>query len=317
MNGACCSDWSLAGPGEGEQGVFAKTGAKAETMDRCAAAEGAVVGPSDEFAIVARGVGVQRDARWILKDVDWRVPTGACVAVLGPNGSGKSSLARVIAGYLWPTEGEVAVLGESFGAVNLHELRESLRLVQPFGQVEPSSEMTPLQVALTGAFGTVELYNEPPAEIRAEAERLLGVVGLRSVMGHPYRTLSNGERIRCLIARALVRKPRLLLLDEPTAGLDLLAREQVLATIQSLFSGGDDRPTVVMITHHLEELPPAVSQVMLLDEGRVAAEGPPEAVLRSDLLSAVYRCPLEVVQSEGRYYSRVSPESWDGLLSSG
>lgn len=286
-------------------------------MDRCAAVEGGLAGPSDGYAIVARGVGVQRDHRWILKDVDWRVPTGSCVAVLGPNGSGKSSLARVVAGYLWPSEGTVAVLGETFGSVNLHELRESLRLVQPFGQIEPGSEMTALQVAQTGAFGTVELYSEPPAELRAEAERLLGVVGLRSVMRHPYRTLSNGERIRCLIARALVRKPRLLLLDEPTAALDLLAREQVLATIQSLYRGDVDPPTVVLITHHLEELPPVVSEVTLLDEGKVAASGPPDAVLRADLLSAVYRCPLEVVQSEGRYYSRVSPGAWDGLLSTG
>ncbi|AGA26843.1 ABC-type molybdenum transport system, ATPase component/photorepair protein PhrA [Singulisphaera acidiphila DSM 18658] len=291
-------------------------GPKVETMDR-SAAEGAGNGRSDGFAIVARGVGVQKEDRWILKDVDWTVPTGACVAILGPNGSGKSSLARVISGYLWPTEGEVSVLGEVFGSVNLHELRESLRLVQPIGQAEPAPEMTALQVALTGAFGTVGLYSEPPGELRAEAERLLGVVGLRSVMGHPYRTLSNGERIRCLIARALVRKPRLLLLDEPTAGLDLLAREQVLATIESLFRSGDERPTVVLITHHLEELPPAVSRVMVLDEGKVAAEGTPEEVLTSELLSAVYRCPLDVVQSNGRYYSRVSPGAWDALLASG
>ncbi|WP_254053944.1 ABC transporter ATP-binding protein [Singulisphaera sp. GP187] len=284
-------------------------------MDR-SAAEGAGAGHSDGFAIVARGVGVRKGDRWILKDVDWTVPRGACVAVLGPNGSGKSSLARVISGYLWPTEGEVSVLGEPFGAVDLHALRESIRLVQPIGQAEPASEMTAFQVALTGAFGTVGLYREAPAEAQAEAERLLGVVGLRSVSRHPYQTLSNGERIRCLIARALVRKPRLLLLDEPTAGLDLLAREQVLATIESLFRAGEDPPTVVLITHHLEELPPAVSRVMVLDEGKIAAEGTPEAVLTSDLLSTVYRCPLDVVRSDGRYYSRVSPGAWDGLLAS-
>ncbi|WP_165229993.1 ABC transporter ATP-binding protein [Aquisphaera insulae] len=268
-------------------------------------------------AIAVRGVGVVRDGRWILKDVDWTVPSGACVALLGPNGSGKSSMARVVAGYLWPTEGEVRVLGELFGEVNLQELRESLRLVQPHGQAEPPPEMTALQVALTGAFGTVGLYREVSPELRREAERLLGVVGLRAVMDHAYQTLSNGERIRCLIARALVCKPRLLLLDEPTAGLDLLAREQVLATIQSLHQAGDDPPTIVLITHHLEELPPAVSHVTILDEGRVAADGPPAEVLRGELLSKVYRCPLEVTHHDGRFYTRVSPGAWEGLLAPG
>lgn len=282
-------------------------------MDR-SASEGAGNGHSSKFAIAVRGVGVQRQERWILKDVDCTVPTGSCVAILGPNGSGKSTLARIIAGYVWPTVGEVSVLGAQFGSVNLHELRESLRLVQPVGQSEPAPEMSAFQVALTGAFGTVGLYSEPTAEDRSEAERLLGVVGLKAVKDHPYQTLSNGERIRCLIARALVRKPRLLLLDEPTAGLDLLAREQVLATIESLCRSGEDRPTVVLITHHLEELPPAVSRVIVLDEGNVAAEGTPQDVLTSELLSVVYRCPLDVVRSNGRYYSRVSPGAWDGLL---
>ena len=257
---------------------------------------------------------MRRNGRWILKDVDWTVAAGSCVAVLGPNGSGKSTLTRVISGYLWPTEGELSVLGERFGSVNLHELRESLRLVQPTGLAEPDSEATAFEVALTGAFGTVGLYGEVSDDLRAEAERLLATVGLRSVLKTPYQNLSSGERIRCLIARAMIRKPRLLLLDEPTSGLDLLAREQVLATIQSLFQNGSERPTVVLITHHLEELPPAVSHVMVLDEGAVAAQGPPEEVLRSDLLSAVYRCPLQVVQTEGRYYSRVSPGAWDSLL---
>ncbi len=285
-------------------------------MDRRALNEATTENSKDDSAILARGVGVYRDGRWILKNVDWTVPAGSCVAVLGPNGCGKSTLTRVISGYLWPTEGKVSVLGETFGSVNLHELRESIRLVQPTGLAEPAAEMTALEVAMTGAFGTVGLYGKISAELRDEAERLLRTVGLHSVIKTPYQSLSSGERIRCLVARAMVRKPRLLLLDEPTSGLDLLAREQVLATIQSLHDQEEDRPTVVLITHHLEELPPAVSRVLILQDGEVAAEGRPEDVLRSDLLSDVYRCPLQVVQSDGRYYSRVSPGAWDSLLSS-
>jgi iron complex transport system ATP-binding protein len=128
--------------------------------------------------------------------------------------------------------------------------------------------------------------------------------------------------VRTLIARALALRPRLLLLDEPTAGLDLLAREQVLATVERLMqpAGSEEQhtpPTVLMITHHVEELPPATSHVLLLSEGAVAASGTPEQVLRADVLSRVYRCPLEVRRQGGRFYVEVHPAAWEDLLKRG
>jgi len=265
-------------------------------------------------AIQLRGVGFRREGRWILDAINWTVPAGACAAILGPNGSGKSTLTRIIAGHLWPSVGEVKVLGETFGEVDLHALRRDLRLVQSSSPVEMDPDLTTLEVVLTGFFGTLGLYDPVLPEMRERAVEVLDRVGMHQVAGHRYTTLSNGERMRCLIARALVVRPRLLLLDEPTAGLDLLAREQVLATVQALFDNDPTPPSVVFITHHLEELPPATSDVLLLDNGTAAATGLPSAVLRSEVLSPVYGCPMRVTHEAGRYYVQVHPGAWATLL---
>jgi iron complex transport system ATP-binding protein len=277
-------------------------------------------------AIRLSDVSLRRGDTWILRDINWTVPRGACAAILGPNGSGKSTLTRILACHYWPTEGESSILGSTFGDASLIELRKSIRLVQPAGPYDIDAELTARQVVLTGFFGTLGLYDQADAAMEAEAERLLQQVGLSHVADHVYATLSNGERVRNLIARALVREPRLLLLDEPTSGLDLLAREQVLATVQALFepdgnvgAGGERRPppTVVFITHHVEELPPATAHVLLLDRGRAAATGTPDEVLRADTLSRVYGCPVEVRAEGGRRYVQVHPSAWRELLHRG
>lgn len=270
---------------------------------------------SGQPAIQLRRVGLRRSSRWILKDLDWTVPAGTCAAILGPNGSGKTTLTRILAGHLWPTVGDVRVLGEHFGEVDLHALRRGLRLVSSTSPVEMDPDLTAHQVALTGFFGTLGLYDPIDDAQRTEAAEMLDRVGLHAVADHRYTTLSNGERMRSLIARALVVRPRLLMLDEPTAGLDLLAREQVLAAVQGLSDATEaDRPTVLMITHHLEELPPATSQVLLLDDGKAAAIGPPEEVLKAEVLSPVYRCPMEVTRLAGRFYAQVHPGAWETIL---
>jgi iron complex transport system ATP-binding protein len=267
-----------------------------------------------DAAIELSGVGFRREERWILHGIDWAVESGTCAAILGPNGSGKSTLTRIIAGHLWPTAGRVQVLGENFGEVDLHALRRDLRLVQSTSPVEMDVDLTAHEVAITGFFGTVGLYDSVSDSMRAQGLEVLDRVGLHQVAEHKYTTLSSGERMRCLIARALVVRPRLLLLDEPTAGLDLLAREQVLATVQALFENVAP-PTVVFITHHLEELPPATSNVLLLSEGRSAAQGLPREVLKADVLGPVYSCPMQVKHEGGRHYVQVHPQAWDSLLS--
>ena len=267
-------------------------------------------------AIDLRHVSVTRSGRTILDDVSWHVPAGGTAAVLGPNGSGKSTLVRVVLGHLWPTRGTVSILGNPFGQTDLNELRRDVRLVQMGGPLEADDE-TAERVVLTGFAGTVGLYHEPTAAERGRASSLIHQVGLARQAGQPFRTLSSGERMRCLIARALVVEPKLLILDEPTNGLDLVSREQVLATVAALVRRAERRPAVVVITHHVEELMPQTAGVLVLKDGRAAASGPPADVLTSAVLSDVYGLPVEVDHRGGRFWLHVRPEAWAGLADPG
>ena len=248
-----------------------------------------------------------------MRGIDWNVAAGSCVAILGPNGSGKSTISRIIGCHLWPTEGRCAILGQTFGQVSLPELRKQIRLVQPAGPYDIDPELTARQVVCTGFFASLNLYDAPTPDQLGHVEQLLALVGLSHIAGQNYSRMSSGERMRSLLARAMAGRPRLLILDEPTAGLDLLAREQVLATVQQL-AESDHPPTIVMITHHVEELPPATSGLLLLDEGKVAACGKPSEVLTEKNLSAVYRCPVKITTTAGRYYVQVHPGAWSQLL---
>jgi iron complex transport system ATP-binding protein len=259
------------------------------------------------------GVGVMRDNRWILRDINWSVPAGSLAAILGPNGSGKSTLARIAACHLWPTAGQCQILGGIFGQANLPDLRKRIRLVQSAGPYDVDPALTAHEVVLTGYFGSIGLYNRADDAMNDHARALLKQVGLEAVIDHPYSSLSSGERTRSLIARAIVTKPDLLILDEPTSGLDVLAREQVLATIQSLLQS-PHAPTILLITHHIEELPPTTSQVLLLSEGQPTATGSMPEVLTSDILTKTFGFPVEVRTTADRYYLVVHPNSWKDLL---
>ena len=265
-------------------------------------------------AIDLRNVSVTRSGRTILDAVTWSVPAGGTAAVLGPNGSGKSTLVRVLLGQLWPTRGAVAVLGRPFGQTDLNDLRRDVRLVQTGGPLEHEPDDTAEHIVLTGFFGTVRLYATPTEAQRTRASSLIQQVGLTRQAAQPFRTLSSGERMRCLLARALVVEPKLLILDEPTNGLDLVSREQVLATVASLVARADRRPAVIVITHHVEELMPETTDVLVLKDGHVAATGRPTDVLTADVLTRVYGLPVDVAHHGGRHWLTVRPGAWTTLL---
>jgi iron complex transport system ATP-binding protein len=272
-----------------------------------------------EAVLGFEGIGFSRDERAILTDVSWEVQAGQIAAIIGSNGCGKSTLLRIGCAYLWPLEGTVRLLGETLGEVPVAPLRARIGLVEANAVYPFDEDMTALDVAVSGYFSALTLgYIYPTREQFDHARHLLEQVGLGSRAKQLYVTLSTGQRMRTLIARALVRRPEVLLLDEPTAALDLPAREAVLATLSRLHKAAEKdgkSPAIVMVTHHLEELLPGTENVLLLsNDGRVVAKGSPEKVLTSATLSETYGVPVQVSQLNGRYHAHVDPGLWEELI---
>lgn len=237
----------------------------------------------------------------ILSRVSWRIERGRHQALLGANGSGKTTLLKIVTGYEWPTEGEVHVLGERFGDCNLPELRKTIGWVSSaiMHQFPPNS--TAMDVTVSGIEASMGLYRDMSDAEWRRASAALARVGLESIGTRPYRLLSQGEQQRVLIARALVSDPALLILDEPCAGLDPMAREAFLQTLEDL-ARARDAPTMLMVTHHIEEIGPWISDVFVLKGGRRLAAGPKEEILTSAVLSDAFDGHCEVERSGDRFY---------------
>lgn len=263
--------------------------------------------PGASPVVVLRGVGVVEQGAPLLHAVDLEVGRDAHTVVLGPNGSGKTTLLRVVAGYRFPTTGTVAVLGERFGHTDLRRLRRRVGLVSAaLGDLlqvaAPVEDL--VAAARYGATVPVAEARADPAARRA-ARAALEQVGAAHLARRRCRTLSQGEWQRVQIARSLVVDPALLLLDEPMAALDVAGRERLLADLDRLMRQPDG-PTVVLVTHHLEEIPPAVVSAVLLAAGRVVAAGRIEDVLEPEGLRSAFGVELAVERSGGRYHARLA-----------
>jgi iron complex transport system ATP-binding protein len=257
---------------------------------------------SREPVLAARDVDLVRDGRDLLSGITVTVRPGEQWAVLGPNGAGKSTLLRILASYAHPTRGHVDILGHRLGRVNVFELRPQIGYVTSHHAL--TSPRTVTEVILTGATGTIEIaarWTPSPAEL-ARAGELARLLGLGQVAGQRWPVLSQGERSRTLIARALMAAPRILLLDEPAAGLDIGGREQLLESLASLRDSQPELATV-LVTHHLEELPPSISHALLLRGGRVLAAGPAPEVLTTELVSTCFDYPVAIARQAGRWAS--------------
>jgi len=273
------------------------------------------------WAIDVCDLYVARGGRTILDGVSCRIASGCCAAILGPNGCGKTTFSRVLTGRMLFGSGRVRVLGETLGRCDVSGLRRRIGLVHPsldraaahHSGATVDADLTAREAVCTGFFATVGLYDRPTAGQVERAEHVLDQVGLGRRMDQPMHMLSTGEQRRALIARSLVSRPELLILDEPTAGLDIAGREQVLATIDRILRS-ERPPTVLFITHHVEELPPSTWRVLLMREGRFTHAGPPTEVITPERLSSTFGCRVYVRRERGRFWLEVLPEAWLELL---
>ncbi|MHB1158451.1 MAG: ABC transporter ATP-binding protein [Phycisphaerales bacterium] len=264
-------------------------------------------------AIEMKGVCLQRGEQAILSDITWTLRQGEVAAILGPNGSGKTTLTRVIAGYEWPSGGEVRVLGQTLGHTDMRELRKRVQVLNPSARFGVDDDLTAVDAVLTGYFASLALYEQVSDAQMRRADHLLDVLGMSDRKGHRFGQLSTGEQRRVLLARSLVEIPDILILDEPTAGLDVNAREHLLATIDQL-RHLPNAPAVITITHHVEEISPNTGQVVMLKRGRVVAAGRPEQVISPETLSELFDCKVFVQRRSKRYWLEVLPEAWVDLL---
>lgn len=245
-----------------------------------------------------------RDDTSILDRVSWRIERGQHWALLGANGSGKTTLLKIITGYEWPSTGSVSVLGKHFGEYDLRELRKTIGWVSSSLEHRLPPQDTSLEVVASGYDASLGLYRDPSDAEWQWAEEMLHRIGADAFARRRYGLLSQGEQQRVLIARALVNRPALLILDEPCAGLDPAARELFLNDLQRLASTNDS-PTMVMVTHHVEEIAAWIDRVLVLKGGCVLASGPTAEILTDAVLSEAFCCTCRVERVTGRYHLRL------------
>ncbi|MFG6120172.1 ABC transporter ATP-binding protein [Thalassobacillus sp. B23F22_16] len=264
----------------------------------------------NEKIISLKGIEWKQKEKTILTTVSWDIEKGEHWALLGLNGSGKTSLLNMITGYQWPTNGEVNVLGCRFGETNILELRKSI------GWVSTSLEErfkhhggeTAIEVVLSGKHATIGIYDEITPTDRKRAKRLLEQFRIENLSGQKFSSLSQGEKRKTMIARALMASPELLILDEPCSGLDILSREELLQTIDQM-NRAVDGPTLIYVTHHIEEVIPSISHALLLHAGSIVASGEKYSTLTRDYLQQTFELPLAVEWDNDRPWTRVKSDN--------
>jgi iron complex transport system ATP-binding protein len=254
------------------------------------------------------GLRIERAGTRILEGIQWRVEAGQHWVILGANGSGKTSLLTALTGYFMPTAGEITVFDQRFGHADWRELRRHIGLVSSAVRQRMADTEPALETVVSGKFAMIDYWGAISRADRARALDLLKQVECRHLAKRPWLFLSQGERQRVLIGRALMARPRLLILDEPCTGLDPAAREHFLNFLQRL-GALRDAPTLILVTHHVEEIMPVFSHALILRAGKVLAAGAKSAVLNGQSLSAAFAVPVRLRTKAGRYALTVTGNS--------
>jgi iron complex transport system ATP-binding protein len=252
------------------------------------------------------GVSIVRGESTLLNDITWQVDESDRWVVIGPNGAGKTTLLQVVAAQIHPTSGVAGLLGEVLGTVDVFDLRPRIGLTSAaLAERIPRAERVH-DVVVSASYAVVGRWREDYDELDHErATELLGQLRIEGLADRTFGTLSEGERKRVQIARALMTDPELLLLDEPAAGLDLTGRESLVRTLSDL-AQDPWAPASVLVTHHVEEIPLGVTHAMLLKQGSIVAAGPLAETLTAENLSATFDIPLTLTETDGRWAARAS-----------
>ncbi|MFC4320433.1 ABC transporter ATP-binding protein [Litchfieldia salsa] len=246
------------------------------------------------------GVSLKKDGKWILQDINWKVNKGEHWTIFGLNGAGKTALLNLLNAYEFPTEGKMDVLGKTFGKSPLGEnLRMNIGMVSSSLQQKFYPSDSAYEIVLSGSFASIGLYQTPTDEMREKAISLLKELGCIEYADRNYETLSQGEKQRVLIARALMAEPDLLILDEPTNGLDFIARENLLEAIEQIVRRAD-APTLLYVTHHVEEILPIFTHTILLRKGKIFSSGLTREMISTKILSSFFELLVDIVWQNGR-----------------
>ena len=256
--------------------------------------------------LVLDDVSVVRDQNPILKQVSWTVDSEERWAILGPNGAGKTTLLQIASASMHPTSGSALILDEKLGKVDLAELRPRVGFASTAEARRIPGNETVLNVVLTAAYAVAGRWNEQYDDIDVRrAQRVLAEWKLDALENRLFGRLSDGEQKRVQIARSVMTDPELLLLDEPAASLDLGAREELLQLLGG-YASAPSAPAIVMVTHHVEEIPPGFTHAMLLKKGSITASGPIDEVLNAANLSLTFGLELKVEKNNGRFTARAA-----------
>jgi iron complex transport system ATP-binding protein len=267
-----------------------------------------------EHLINMKNVSFIRENQVILKDINWEVKEKEQWVILGLNGSGKTSILNIVTGYQYPTKGEVTVLGHQFGQTNIPELRKQIGFVSSsLDQFNQTLRFETVEdIVISGKFASIGLYEHVTNEDREQAEKLMTSFRIDHLKGKTYDTLSQGEKRKVLIGRALMANPKLLILDEPTLGLDILAREDILSLTKEIIA--HQQCHLLYVTHYIEEIIEEMTHVLLLKDGQIVAAGQKEEVLTDEILSETFQLAMKVHWEDHRPWATIHKNvGWTNL----